>query len=163
MGFNIEIKYPDTTELEQYYDIQQRNFYVDTILNCCFNFVGKRSCIISSFDPDICVMCARKQLRFPVFFLTTGGFDETHQDSRRNSVESAVTFAKSAKLLGIVCDSRPILENPVLITLCHQNSLLLFTYGSENNDPKKAKFQKKLGVDAIIADNIVKIKKKNCE
>lgn len=47
--------------------------FVDTILSVIFDNAHERPIIISSFDPDIALMCKLKQLRYPVFFLTTGG------------------------------------------------------------------------------------------
>jgi len=48
----------------------ERNFYLDTILKIIFDKAKDRRIVISSFDPDICYMCALKQPRYPVFFLT---------------------------------------------------------------------------------------------
>jgi len=156
VGFNVEIKYPDTDELAQVLSISERNFYVDTILKVIFDFAQDREIIISSFDPDICRMCALKQIKFPVFFLTEAGallFD----DPRKNSVEEAIHFARSARLCGIVSESTPIIENPGLIRKAHDVGLLVFTWGHANNNPESVRIQKKNGVDAVIADNILHV------
>lgn len=128
VGFNIEIKYPESEEMERYFAVAQRNIYVNTILQVIFDNAGDRKCIISSFDPDICYLVAAKQVRYPVFFLTEAGTTIT-DDYRKNSMEAAIQFAQSARLFGIVSECRPILNDLSLIAKCHQANLLIFTYG----------------------------------
>jgi hypothetical protein len=44
----------------------ERNFYLDTILKVVFDKARGRNLYFSSFDPDICILLARKQVRYPV-------------------------------------------------------------------------------------------------
>lgn len=159
VGFNIEIKYPDSEDMERYFAVAERNIYVDTILKVIFDFAQDRKCIISSFDPDICYLVAAKQVRYPVFFLTEGGTIKT-TDSRKNSVEAAIHFAQTARLFGIVCDNRPILADLSLIKKCHEANLLLFTYGDSNTIFEYVKIQKENGVDSVITDDVIQLSKK---
>eukprot|EP01117_Protostelium_nocturnum_P014483 TRINITY_DN5511_c0_g1_i1.p1 TRINITY_DN5511_c0_g1~~TRINITY_DN5511_c0_g1_i1.p1 ORF type:complete len:659 (+),score=270.40 TRINITY_DN5511_c0_g1_i1:117-2093(+) len=158
VGFNIEIKYPEDEAREKYLDVTERNEYINAILSVIFEWADGRKILISSFDPDVCLLCAVKQTRFPVFFLTEGGTAIT-KDSRKNSVEAAIQFARSSRLFGIVSDSTPILENPSLVKLAHEAGLLIFTYGHLNTDIANVRKQEKEGVDSVICDNVTKVKK----
>ena len=98
------------------------------------------------------------QCNYPVFFLTEAGTLVT-PDIRCNSLQEAVRFAKGADVLGIVSDSKPLLESPNLIKRIKETGLLLFTYGSMNNDVQNAQLQKEYGVDAVIVDSVAKVRK----
>jgi len=162
VGFNIEIKYPDDDDREKYLAMMERNQYVDRILSVILDNAKGRNIIISSFDPDICVVCALKQLCYPVFFLTTAGRDGPPQkDPRKNSVEEAIHFASANHLDGIVSYCEPILENLSIVKKVHKLKLLIFTYGTKNSDPNCVLIQKEAGVDAVICDKVFKIKRES--
>jgi glycerophosphoryl diester phosphodiesterase len=152
VGFNIEIKYPETTtEKITFFEM---NFFVDTILKTIFDHAGSRRIILSCFDPDICTLCRLKQPRYPVFFLTSGGHIDVLEDVRCNSIEQALMFAKSERLLGIIPCSTPLLQNLKLIDRIKEEGIILFTWGDDNNDEKNIRLQRQHGVDAVIYDNI---------
>jgi glycerophosphoryl diester phosphodiesterase len=152
VGFNIEIKYPETTIGKiTFYEM---NFFVDSILSVIFSHAGTRRIVISCFDPDVCTAVRLKQPRYPVFFLTSGGHEELLEDVRCNSVESALLFAKSERLLGIVPCSTPLLQNIYLIDKIKQEGLILITWGDDNNVKENRQIQKEHGVNAVIYDNI---------
>merc|ERR1711974_264280 len=122
---------------------------------------GSRSIIISSFDPEICLLAAVKQIRYPVFFLTRAGHgDSTSSDTRKHSIASALNFAASAGLEGIVANAAAVLEDLTVVQKTHELNLLLFTYGKDNNDPTLYDKQKEKGVDGIITDRICLIEGK---
>jgi len=52
-----------------------------------------------------------KQIRYPVFFLTEGGTD----DSRKDLVMAGILLAKSSRLVGVVSNARPVLEDLSLV------------------------------------------------
>ncbi|CAG8538168.1 891_t:CDS:2, partial [Paraglomus occultum] len=161
IGFNIEVKYPmiDEAELEGLptYNIEL-NVFVDAILDVVYDHTAQnRNIIFSSFHPDICQLLAVKQPNYPVFFLSDVG-TVSIADARSKSIQRAIRFAKSADLLGIVIRSDPALEAPQLIKTIKETGLLVFTYGARNNDVECAKFQKKLGVDAVIVDSVVAVR-----
>ncbi|GBC00079.1 hypothetical protein RclHR1_03740003 [Rhizophagus clarus] len=162
IGFNIEVKYPMIDEAEAdglpaYYT--ELNLFVDTILQCVYDHAQeKRNVIFSSFHPDICLMLAFKQPNYPVFFLTDCG-EETMADGRCNSLQMAIRFAKFANLLGIVAKSVSIIEAPILVKAVKETGLLLFTYGSMNNNVDNARLQRKAGVDAVIVDSVLAVRK----
>jgi len=79
-------------------------------------------------------------------------------DKRKTSVEEAIKFAKNNRLFGIVSNCFPILNDLSLVNKVHSNDLLLFTYGSNNNISENVQTQKDAGVDAIISDNIFKLR-----
>ncbi|CAB4416918.1 unnamed protein product [Rhizophagus irregularis] len=160
IGFNIEVKYPMIDEAEAdslpaYHT--ELNLFVDTILQCVYDHAQGRNIIFSSFHPDICLMLAFKQPNYPVFFLTDCG-EEKMADARCNSLQVAIRFAKFADLLGIVTNSVPIIEAPILVKTIKETGLLLFTYGSMNNDVTNVRLQRKAGVDAVIVDSVLAVR-----
>ncbi|KAG0794075.1 hypothetical protein G6F21_003141 [Rhizopus arrhizus] len=160
-GFNIEVKYPmiDEAEQDELNQFQELNIYVDTILECVYDNVEEdRHIIFSSFHPEICLALNLKQPNYPVFFLTDAG-TLPMADVRCNSIKEAVRFAKQADLLGIVAASEPILEAPKLVQVIKEMGLLLFTYGVLNNEVENAVAQKYYGVDAVIVDSVLPIRK----
>ena len=71
----------------------EANFFTDTILLCLSKHISTRAVILSSFSPEICVMLARKQSRWPVVFGTdSGNWQPT--DVRATNLQEAVSFAK---------------------------------------------------------------------
>ncbi|GAN02496.1 cyclin dependent kinase [Mucor ambiguus] len=160
-GFNIEVKYPmiDEAEQDELTQFQELNIYVDTILECVYNNVQQdRHVIFSSFHPEICLALNLKQPNYPVFFLTDAG-TLPMADIRCNSLQEAVRFAKQADLLGIVAASEPILEAPRMVQVIKEMGLLLFTYGILNNEVENAIAQKHYGVDAVIVDSVLPVRK----
>ncbi|KAI9032077.1 PLC-like phosphodiesterase [Hyaloraphidium curvatum] len=83
--------------------------------------------------------------------------EEIHEaDDRCTSIKEAIRFAKSANLLGIVCDARPLVQVPSLIGTIKEGGLLLATFGEANADPENVRLQESCGVDAIMVDNVFK-------
>ena len=158
IGFNIEIKYPVRKELEDdgIENTVNINDYVDCILEVVFDNVSDsddRAIIFSSFHPDICMNLALKQPQFPVLFLTEAG--KKHKfDIRCKSLKSAIAFAKSAQLFGVVSNVRAILEAPQLIDIVHKHGLILLTYGDANNDTEVIDLQMEYGIDGLISDHV---------
>ncbi|KAI8968526.1 Glycerophosphoryl diester phosphodiesterase family-domain-containing protein [Mycotypha africana] len=160
-GFNIEVKYPmiDEAEQDELTQFQELNIYVDTILDCVYNNVEEdRHVIFSSFHPEICLALNLKQPNYPVFFLTDAG-TLPMADMRCNSLQGALRFARQADLLGIVAASEPILMAPHMVQVIKECGLLLFTYGVLNNEVENAVAQKYYGVDAVIVDSVLPVRK----
>ncbi|KAG0173029.1 Glycerophosphocholine phosphodiesterase [Apophysomyces sp. BC1034] len=160
-GCNIEVKYPmiDEAEGDELHQFQELNIYVDTILDCVYdNAAQDRHIIFSSFHPEICLALNLKQPNYPVFFLTDSG-TLAMADVRCNSLQGAVRFAKQADLLGIVTASQPVLEAPRMTRVIKESGLLLFTYGVLNNEVQNAVAQKYYGVDAVIVDSVLAVRK----
>jgi len=158
-GFNIEIKYP-SQEKEHELSLYplDRNRYVDIILKVVFEHAGERSVMFSSFDPDICIITSLKQPKYPVFFLNNAGFTQ-HSDPRLNSISEAIRFSKSAHLLGIVTNSKILVEAPPIIGQVKSAGLMLCSWGAENNDPALVDLQETLGCDAVIVDHVAYVSK----
>lgn len=170
-GFNIEVKYATINE-QRMFGLRQaeRNAFVDRILDVVFAGCGYDPCkpgdtsalrpiMFSSFDPDVCLLLARKQQVYPVFFLTEGGTAaEPQPDPRMNSLKAAVSFAREAGLVGIVTHVPPILEAPRLIRYVQEeNGLVLASYGRMNNDVQAVAKQRQWGVGAVIVDHVAHV------
>lgn len=161
VGFNIECKYPMSDEAhkeEMGLIAVEMNFWVDTVLEVVFKYCKDRDIIFSSFHPDVCMMLSLKQPHFPILFLTEGGSSEMF-DYRCLSLKNGINFAKKWNLLGLVTAAAPIVIAPRLAQVVKSSGLVLFTYGVQNNDPDTAKKELRAGVDAVIVDNILAIRK----
>ncbi|XBW35929.1 hypothetical protein QEN19_001501 [Hanseniaspora menglaensis] len=161
VGFNIECKYPmadEATKEEMGQIAVEMNFWVDTVLDVVFKYGKDRDIIFSSFHPDICIMLSLKQPQFPILFLTESGSSEMF-DYRCTSLKNAINFSKKWNLLGIVTAAKPIVMAPRLAQVVKSSGLVLFTYGVQNNDPDVAKKELRAGVDAVIVDNVLAIRK----
>eukprot|EP01125_Pyxidicula_operculata_P017660 TRINITY_DN621_c0_g1_i2.p1 TRINITY_DN621_c0_g1~~TRINITY_DN621_c0_g1_i2.p1 ORF type:complete len:359 (-),score=83.26 TRINITY_DN621_c0_g1_i2:190-1266(-) len=159
IGFNVELKYPYHPRIGSI-NPRERNEYLDIILKLIFDVVGDRKLYFSSFDPDICILCSRKQAKYPVFFLTEGHDHGDHQyDNRCTSLGNALKFASQVGLRGIVSENGAVLREIELVKDIHKEGLLIFTYGGNNNKPDIVKTQLDGGVDAIIADKLTRVSK----
>ncbi|KOG96205.1 glycerophosphocholine phosphodiesterase [Saccharomyces eubayanus] len=161
VGFNIECKFPmlDEAEEEELGQIvMEMNHWVDTVLQVVFDNANGRDIIFSSFHPDICVMLSLKQPVIPILFLTEGG-SEKMADLRASSLQNGIRFAKKWNLLGIVSAAAPILKAPRLVQVVKSNGLVCVTYGVDNNDPENASIQIEAGVDAVIVDSVLAIRR----
>lgn len=180
VGFVVEIKYPsERYQVRENIRYHERNVYVDTVLKTIFNslenpLVSKRKIMLISFDPDICILLAQKQPRYPVFLLLSLGKgipitpddDEVEgYDQRCNSFETAINFAKKIRLAGVILDALYIINNPEKVQEAHKLELTVMTYGVQNMKESDRIIQKEAGVDSFIMDNFVHIgnglKKKN--
>jgi glycerophosphodiester phosphodiesterase len=161
VGFNIEMKYPMLfeTELEgmDSYAVEL-NSYVDTILRLVYDMNQKRNIIFSSFNPDVCLLLSFKQPSIPVLFLTDAGASEVG-DIRASSIQEAVRFAGRWKLLGIVAAADPLVLCPRLIRVVKESGLVCVSYGTLNNDIHNSKLQAQEGIDAVIVDSVLKVRK----
>ncbi|KAH3761873.1 glycerophosphocholine phosphodiesterase [Pelomyxa schiedti] len=156
VGFDLEIKYPCTPQYEKFIAPLDRNTYVDHILTVMLESAHGRPVFISSFDPDVCLLCASKQTAFPVFFLTEGG-EGTYEDGRMNSLEAALKLCIEGNLEGIVSDAQALLKNPTFIQQAHACNVCVCSYGSDNTVPDQVRAQLASGLDGICTDSILKI------
>ncbi|KAH3661910.1 hypothetical protein OGAPHI_006089 [Ogataea philodendri] len=161
VGFNIECKYPMLDEAE-HEDIGQvaidLNFWVDTVLKVVYDNADGRDIIFSSFHPDICVLLSLKQPSIPILFLTEAGTAKM-ADVRASSLQSAIRFARKWNLLGIVSAADTIVMCPRLASVVKASGLVCVTYGAINNDPENAKLEMAAGVDAVIVDSVLAVRK----
>lgn len=137
-GFNIEMKYPMLHESEEHEMDQyavELNSFVDTVLKMVYDFIGKRSIMFSSFNPDICLMLSFKQPSIPVFFLTDAGTCPVG-DVRAASLQEAIRFASRWNLLGIVSAAEPLVACPRLVRVVKESGLVCVSYGTLNNEMK---------------------------
>ncbi|CCJ31080.1 unnamed protein product [Pneumocystis jirovecii] len=161
VGFNIECKYAMLYEAEnEEMDSVaiELNQWVDTVLKFVFDYKKDRDIIFSSFHPEICLLLSLKQSSIPIMFLTDAGATKM-TDIRSSSLQEAIRFATRWNLLGIVSECSPLILCPRLINVIKNSGLVCVTYGSENNIPEKVNLQMKAGLDAVIVDSVLEIRK----
>ncbi|KAI0830907.1 glycerophosphodiester phosphodiesterase GDE1 [Hypoxylon sp. FL0890] len=161
VGFNIEMKYPMLLESEKEdmdtYAIELNSF-CDTVLSKVYDLARNRHIIFSSFNPDICLCLSFKQPSIPIMFLTDAGTEEV-SDIRASSLQEAIRFASRWNLLGIVSNAEPFVISPRLVKVVKQTGLICVSYGTQNNDPILVQRQVKEGIDAVIVDNVLAIRR----
>ncbi|KAM0248832.1 hypothetical protein ACHAQJ_009296 [Trichoderma viride] len=161
VGFNIEMKYPMLHESEEHemdtYAVELNSF-CDTVLSKVYDLAGERHIIFSSFNPDICLCLSFKQPSIPILFLTDAGVSPVG-DVRASSLQEAIRFASRWNLLGIVSAAEPLINSPRLVRVVKENGLVCVSYGTLNNDPIMVQRQVKEGIDAVIVDSVLAIRK----
>ncbi|KAA6406686.1 MAG: glycerophosphodiester phosphodiesterase gde1 [Lasallia pustulata] len=161
IGFNIEMKYPmlhESEEQEMDTYAVELNSFVDTVLTKVYDLGRKRNIIFSSFNPDICLLLSFKQPSIPILFLTDAGTSPVG-DIRASSLQEAIRFASRWNLLGVVSAAEPFVISPRLVKVVKESGLVCVSYGTINNDPAKVKLQVKEGIDAVIVDSVLAIRK----
>ncbi|OJJ50907.1 hypothetical protein ASPZODRAFT_284508 [Penicilliopsis zonata CBS 506.65] len=161
VGFNIEMKYPmlhesEEEEMDTY--AVELNSFVDTVLKMVYTLGSDRNMIFSSFNPDICLLLAFKQPSIPVLFLTDSGASPVG-DIRASSLQEAIRFASRWNLLGIVSQAEPLVLCPRLVRVVKESGLVCVSYGAMNNEPSNVKLQVAEGIDAVIVDSVLAIRK----
>ncbi|GMG03784.1 unnamed protein product [Aspergillus oryzae] len=139
ISFNIEI----TIEAGVAPVAIEINTFIDKALERLFSYGNKkRTIILSSFTPEICILLAIKQQTYPVMFITNAGKPPvTDREMRAASIQSAVRFAKRWNLSGLVFASEALVMCPRLVRYVQRSGLICGSYGSQNNIPENAKFQ----------------------
>ncbi|EGE81684.2 glycerophosphocholine phosphodiesterase Gde1, variant [Blastomyces dermatitidis ATCC 18188] len=161
VGFNIELKYPmlhesEEEEMDTY--AVELNSFVDTVLTKVYDLGQGRNMIFSSFNPDICLLLSFKQPSIPVMFLTDSGLTVVG-DVRASSLQEAIRFASRWNLLGVVTAAEPLIIAPRLVRVVKESGLVCVSYGIANNEPENVKLQVKEGIDAVIVDSVLAIRK----
>ncbi|KAH6673062.1 putative glycerophosphocholine phosphodiesterase Gde1 [Halenospora varia] len=155
LGIDIELKYPMLWEAEDWemdtYGVEL-NLFVDTILQKVYNFGGRRKIIFTSFSPELCVLLAHKQNRYPVLFLNESNLFPTG-DVRASNLQEAVYFARRWNLHGVVMSSELFVMSPMLMAYVKDAGLISVSFGFLNNDAENAKIQFN-NLDAIITDDV---------
>lgn len=113
------------------------NFFTDTILLCLSKHISNRAVLLSSFSPEICILLARKQFRWPVLFLTDSG-NSQQTDVRATNLQEAVSFAKKWDLDGVVSASEPFVFAPQLVGFVKGKGMVCGTYGELNDEVEGA-------------------------
>ncbi|KKK17847.1 hypothetical protein P175DRAFT_0472761 [Aspergillus ochraceoroseus IBT 24754] len=161
VGFNMELKYPmlyesEEEEMDTY--AVELNSFVDTVLNKVYDLGHGRNMIFSSFNPDVCLLLSFKQPSIPVLFLTDSGSSPVG-DIRASSLQEAIRFASRWNLLGVVTQAECLCLCPRLVRVVKESGLVCVSYGAINNDPPKVKLQAAEGIDAVIVDSVLAIRK----
>ncbi|KAL1967929.1 hypothetical protein VTN77DRAFT_2346 [Rasamsonia byssochlamydoides] len=161
VGFNIEMKYPmlhesEEEEMDAY--AVELNSFVDTVLTKVYDLGEGRNMIFSSFNPDVCLLLSFKQPSIPVLFLTDAGSCPVG-DVRASSLQEAIRFASRWNLLGVVSAAEPFVLCPRLVRVVKESGLVCVSYGVLNNEPDNVKLQVAKGIDAVIVDSVLAIRK----
>ncbi|PYH37863.1 glycerophosphocholine phosphodiesterase [Aspergillus neoniger CBS 115656] len=161
VGFNIELKYPmlhesEEEEMDTY--AVELNSFVDTVLTKVYDMGQGRNMIFSSFNPDICLLLSFKQPSIPVLFLTDSGASPVG-DIRASSLQEAIRFASRWNLLGVVSQAEALVLCPRLVRVVKESGLVCVSYGAINNDSESVKLQVAEGIDAVIVDSVLAIRK----
>lgn len=178
VGFNIELSTPlplflmkrcklTRTEYPMLFESEQEemdtyavelNSFVDTVLKLVYDLGQGRNMLFSSFNPDICLLLSFKQPSIPVLFLSDSGASPAY-DIRASSLQEAVRFASRWNLLGIVSQAEPLVLCPRLVRVVKESGLVCVSYGAINNEPEHVKRQVTEGIDAVIVDSVLAIRK----
>ena len=159
LGFNVEIKYPNKLEAEQNKLLfPELNTFIDGIIKVVNEFSNGRRIIYSSFHPDAIIATRLKQTTHEVHFLTDAR--PGTPDKRSDSIERAFDFAIEWDLDGVVFNIDAILNDcAAIVGRFHSRGIKVSTYGAKNNIVDFCKFQRDCGVDAIITDELLLIKR----
>ncbi|KAL5347157.1 Glycerophosphocholine phosphodiesterase [Pseudogymnoascus australis] len=161
VGFNIELKYPMLHESEEHHMdayAVELNSFTDAVLAQAYELGNQRHLIFSSFNPDVCLVLSFKQPNFPILFLSDAGASPVG-DIRASSLQEAIRFASRWNLLGIVAQAAAFCAAPRLVKVVKEHGLVCVSYGVQNNDPKMVQLQVKEGIDAVIVDSVLAIRK----
>lgn len=134
------------------------NSFVDNVLTMIYDLGKGRNVIVSSFHPDICLLLSFKQPSIPVLFLTDAGISPVG-DIRASSLQEAIRFASRWNLLGVVSAAQPLVSCPRLVRVVKESGLVCVSYGGLNNDTANVKIQVQEGIDAVIVDSVLAIRK----
>lgn len=154
IGFFIELKYPSELENGEYEDsaMFDANQFSDVILSLILKHCGNRKILLSTFEPDLCIMLQMKQNQFPVMFLTQGETERwpPYKDLRTQAVETGISFAKAEGLFAICALSENLLKNDELIKMCHENDLPLLSWGMDNDNHDNLRILTEKGLLGLI-------------
>jgi len=149
IGLCIELAYAPTAvrdrlSLRSELDL---NDIVDSLLRTIYqkfpdHVSERRRIVFTSFSPDLCTALNWKQPNYPVFFSSGCGRESASwpsptaltvrdaHDQNLGSLASAVDFAKSNNLLGVMLEADILVKVPSLIEGMREAGLLVVTWGS---------------------------------
>ncbi|KAG8994889.1 ubiquitin-protein ligase peroxin 12 [Tulasnella sp. JGI-2019a] len=155
MGICLELAFPNMHARSRYGlgRGHRLNPFVDAVLGTVFAVsssaaparAGRRKIVFSSFEPNVCTALNWKQPNYPVFFASdcglpasrhleaATGFSNSLMDFRCTSVDSAVSFAKSNNLLGVLLNASLLGRVPSLIHAIKDTGVLLAAFGAEEH------------------------------
>ncbi|KAH8784838.1 hypothetical protein F5882DRAFT_518383 [Hyaloscypha sp. PMI_1271] len=150
IGMDIELTIDDWN-MDPFF--VETNFFTDTILLCLSKYISSRSILLSSFSPEICILLALKQSRWPVLFGNdSGNWQPT--EVRATTLQEGLSFAKKWNLDGLVLASEPFVYAPQLVGFVKGTGMVCATYGVLNDEVEGVVIQGMTGVDIIIVNNV---------
>lgn len=149
-------EYPMLWEATDWYKIDlyvvEANLFVDTVLSCIFQYASNRSITLCSFSPEICILLALKQARYPILFGNDSGSYPTG-DVRASNLQEAVHFANRWNIDGLALASEPLVMAPKLIGEIKDHGLVCVSYGDLNDSPENAR----VGVPFVLKHLVARI------
>lgn len=119
--------------------VPELNHILDVVLSMTFQHAGPRQRIIlSSFNPEVCMVLAVKQHTYPIMFLNDSSNHRTG-DVRATSTQTAIRFARSLHLDGVGMAAEPFVASPGLIGVARGQGLYTLSYGDLNDDVENVK------------------------
>ncbi|KAH9938577.1 uncharacterized protein B0H18DRAFT_1081185 [Fomitopsis serialis] len=178
IGICLELAYPpqrvrERLSLRHQLDL---NDVTDSLLRTVYDTTaapdgaaGRRPVVFTSFSPDACAALNWKQPNYPVFLATQCGEQsrglpsatalsvDDVRDYRFSSLDSAVEFAKSNNLLGVLLDAGLLVRVSSLMQGVKDLGLLVGTFGAQEELaqlPTSAGADAN-GVDAALQDGVL--------
>ena len=156
--FDIEMKYPFSPKFEGKIPYEERNAFIQRVLDEMEKYMGDRQVFFSAFDPILVTMLATKQHRWDVYQLMTIEKTET-LDTFQTKIRAFQPLHKQLGIKGFVLDSEHLLKVPELCKLMLSNGFKVCTYGKPNNTPQGIIDQFDLGVSGICTDTMEQLRK----
>jgi glycerophosphoryl diester phosphodiesterase len=153
LQFDVEIKYPFSSEFDGAVPYWERNELVDRTLAEIENDCPSRRLFFSSFDPFVVTMLCLKQHRFPVFQLMTVEKGEDIDTFVAKTLDIA-PLLKKVGVKGYVFNAEFLLKEEHMIAKLRTMGFLVFTYGDPNNSEEGIRKQLDLGIAGLCTDNL---------
>ncbi|KAK1349253.1 Glycerophosphocholine phosphodiesterase [Hamiltosporidium tvaerminnensis] len=154
IGFNIEIKYPNSEEIEENGIKETPNLIL--FIKSIFDVVERypaRKMFFSSFHMDTVIFIRLSYPNVILFYLTEGkeSISSTNND---NPLEFAHNFCRRYNLKGVIVDSSVLLAFEHHLGRILNDDLLIFTYGSETNYDNTVTRLWESNITAMITDDV---------
>jgi len=158
LGIMLEVKANIPEEgVENVMYHNDKNVYLDVILQDLYRDVGDRHIILCSFCVDICTMLRNKQDRWPVVLITQGSTEtySDYVDPRLTCLQTAVNMAVAENLQGLSMFSGLLQKDTVgVLESVKEAGLQTFVWGFHCCSQEFRDSMRSCKVDGIIYDRI---------
>lgn len=159
IGMLVEVKYPSPNEQDEWgFPYPEKNEFVNAVLSELFGVERNQRREISflSFDADLCMLLAMKQINYPVFLSHCETIDKPCDefDPRCIDVEEGFKFVKAQGFKGMMLFNELVEKRPEVISKVIGEGFPIITYGMRNSDAGFVRKQFELGISGVIADDV---------
>lgn len=158
LKFDVEIKYPYQAAFNGIVPYEERNSFIDRVLEEMEKCNENRKLFFSTFDFICAAMLCLKQKRWPVLQLMTMEAGENIKKFKERILGISQIW-KEIGIKGFVLDSTMLLQIPDVAIKLREMGFVVATYGSPNNDSDKIKKQFDIGVQGIATDKLSLLQK----